>query len=80
MGLLPTYVHIYMKIALLLTNRTQWLTVITIQTSMLVEGVVEMVKVAALGTDILDHLRSKPVWKAASEYVSSLKFLDPVRA
>jgi hypothetical protein len=49
---------------------TQWLTVITIKTSMLVEGVVEIVNVAALSTEILDHLRSRPVWKAASSCVS----------
>jgi hypothetical protein len=50
---------------------TQWLPVITIQTSMLVEGVVEIVKVASLDADILDHLKSKAVWKAALEYVRS---------
>jgi hypothetical protein len=67
-----------MKIALLLTYltyRTQWLTVITIKTSMLVEGVVEIVNVAALSTEVLDHLRSRPVWKAASAYVSSSRLL-----
>ncbi len=41
---------------------------------MLIEGVVEIVNVATLGADILNHLKSKPVWKAALEYVS---FLPP---
>jgi len=74
-GLPQTWVHIYVNIALLLTYRTQWLTVITIQTSMLVEGVMEMVKDAVLDPEILNHLKSRSVWKAASEYVSSPTYL-----
>ena len=62
-----------------LTYRTQWFTVITIQTSMLVEGVVEMVKAATLDTEVLNHLKSRPVWTAAKEYVSFSKLLDPFR-
>lgn len=73
------WVHIHMNIALLLTYPTQWLTVITIQTSMLVEGVVEMVKDAVLDPEILGHLKSRPVWKAASECVSSPTLLGLVR-
>ncbi len=46
----------------------------TIQTTMLIEGVVEIVKVANLGSDVLNHLKSKSVWKAASEYVSFSRF------
>jgi len=38
---------------------------------MLVEGIIEIVKVASLDADILNHLKSKAVWKAALEYVSS---------
>ena len=43
---------------------------------MLIEGVVEIVKVETLGADILNHLKSKPVWKAAFEYAYFSKFLD----
>ena len=48
--------------------------VITIQTSMLVEGVTEMVKDAVLDPEILKHLKSRPVWKAALECVFSTIF------
>ncbi|KAH9956013.1 hypothetical protein BC827DRAFT_1271215 [Russula dissimulans] len=57
-------------------SHPDWLTVITIQTSMLVEGVVEIVKVASLDADILDHLKSKAVWKAALELVEVLEGID----
>lgn len=70
--------HIHADTVFVLTYRTQWLTVITVQTSMLIEGVVEIVKVETLGTDVLNHLKSKPVWKAAVEYVFIQKFLDPL--
>jgi hypothetical protein len=45
---------------------------------MLVEGIVEMVKVVTLDTDTLNHLKSKPVWTAASEYVSGLTVSEPI--
>lgn len=70
--------HIHADTVIVLTYRAQWLTVITVQTSMLIEGVVEIVKVETLGTDVLNHLKSKPVWKAAVEYVYMQKFLDPL--
>ncbi|KAI0287752.1 hypothetical protein BC826DRAFT_738377 [Russula brevipes] len=57
-----------------------WLTVITVQTSMLVEGVLEMVKVADLGTDILNHLKSKSVWKAALELIQDLEGTDETQS
>jgi hypothetical protein len=43
---------------------------------MVVEGILRIMKVATLDTDILKHLKSRPVWTAASEYVSFLTFLD----
>lgn len=54
---------------LLLTYRAQWLMVLTIQTSMLIQGVLEIVKVT---TDIetRNHLKSRSVWEAALAYVS----------
>jgi hypothetical protein len=57
------------KSVLVLTCRTQWLMVVAIQTSMLIQGVLEIVKVT---TDIetRNHLKSKPVWDAASAYAS----------
>ncbi|KAI9508639.1 hypothetical protein F5148DRAFT_1283811 [Russula earlei] len=53
-----------------------WLTVITIQTSMVVEGVIEMVESASLGNDILNHLKSKHVWKVALELIEVLEGID----
>jgi hypothetical protein len=44
--------------------------VLTIQTSMLIEGVAEMVKEATTGIEIRNHLKSKPVWEAALAYAS----------
>jgi hypothetical protein len=73
-------VFIHTKTALVLTYRIQWLMVTTIQTTMLIEGAVEIVKVANLGSDLRNHLKSKLVWKAALEYVSFstfLKLLEP---
>jgi len=67
-------VFIHTKTVLVLTYRIQWLMITTIQTTMLIEGVVEIVKVANLGSDVLNHLKSKSVWKAASEYVSFSRF------
>jgi hypothetical protein len=57
------------KSVLVLTYRAQWLMVLTIQTSMLIQGVLEIVKVT---TDIetRNHLKSKPVWEAALAYAS----------
>jgi hypothetical protein len=57
------------KSVLVLTYRAQWLTVLTIQTSMLIQGILEIVKVT---TDIetRNHLKSMPVWEAALAYAS----------
>jgi hypothetical protein len=55
---------------LVLTYRAQWLMVLTIQTSMLIEGVVEIVKEVATDIEIRNHLKSKPVWDAALAYAS----------
>ena len=52
---------------LVLTYRAQWFMVITIQTSMLIEGVMKIVE-ATTDIETRNHLRSKPVWDAASEY------------
>jgi len=80
MGLLQTYAHIHIKLVVGLTYWKQWLTVVTVQTSMLVEGVLEMVKVADLGTDILNHLKSKSVWKAALELIQDLEGTDETQS
>ena len=68
------------KSVLVLTYWAQWLMVLTIRTSMLIQGVLEIVKVT---TDIetRNHLKSEPVWKAALAYASFfLTFLDLFRA
>ncbi|KAF8497915.1 hypothetical protein F5888DRAFT_1803368 [Russula emetica] len=49
-----------------------WLMVLTIQTSMLIEGVVEIVKEATTGIEIQNHLKSKAVWEAALALINVL--------
>jgi hypothetical protein len=43
---------------------------LTIQTSMLIEGVAEIAKEVATDIEIRNHLKSKPVWDAALAYAS----------
>ena len=69
------------KSALVLTYPTQWLMVLTIQTSMLIEGVVEMVTEVTTDIEIRNHLKSKPVWGASLAYAPRFQtFLDLFRA
>ncbi|KAI0273924.1 hypothetical protein BGY98DRAFT_107616 [Russula aff. rugulosa BPL654] len=49
-----------------------WLVVLTIQTSMLIEGVVEIVKEVTTDIEIRNHLKSKPVWGAALALINIL--------
>ena len=68
------------KSVLVLTYWAQWLMVLAIRTSMLIQGVLEMVK-ATKDIETRNHLKSEPVWKAALEYASLfLTFLDLFRA
>jgi hypothetical protein len=55
--------------------------ILTIQASMLIEGVVEIVKEVTTDIETRNHLKSKPVWEAASAYASLFStFLDLFRA
>ncbi|KAH9995259.1 hypothetical protein BJV77DRAFT_1066350 [Russula vinacea] len=54
------------------SSTPEWLRVTTIQTSILVEGVVKIMEVTP-DTKILSHLKSKPVWTAASELTKDLR-------
>ena len=68
------------KSVLVLTYQAQWLMVLAIQTSMVIEGVMEMVKEVTNDIEIRNHLKSKPVWGAALAYASLfLTFLDLFR-
>lgn len=48
-----------------------WLMVVTIQTSMLIQGVLDIVKVTT-DIDTRNHLKSKPVWDTASALINVL--------
>ncbi|KAH9032228.1 hypothetical protein EDB85DRAFT_1258787 [Lactarius pseudohatsudake] len=50
----------------------EWLTVITIKTCMLVQGVLEVVLHPDTGTELLNHLKSKPVWSAVAALTKAL--------
>ncbi|KAH9058117.1 hypothetical protein EDB87DRAFT_952989 [Lactarius vividus] len=50
----------------------EWLTVITIKTCMLVQGVLEVVLHPDTDTELLNHLKSKPVWSAVATLTKAL--------
>ncbi|KAH8991458.1 hypothetical protein EDB86DRAFT_2830832 [Lactarius hatsudake] len=50
----------------------EWLTVITIKTCMLVQGVLEVVLHPETGAELLNHLKSKPVWSAVAVLTKAL--------
>ncbi|KAF8266939.1 hypothetical protein EI94DRAFT_1802333 [Lactarius quietus] len=50
----------------------EWLTVITIKTCMLVQGVLEIILQPGTNPKVLDHLKSKPVWKAMTALTKAL--------
>ncbi|KAI9450386.1 hypothetical protein BJY52DRAFT_179428 [Lactarius psammicola] len=50
----------------------EWLTVITIKTCMLVQGVLEVLFQPNTTTEVLNHLKSKPVWKAVAALTKAL--------
>lgn len=69
------------KFVLALTYRVQWLMELTIQTSMLIEGVAKILKAQTASIEIKNRLKSKDVWEPALAYASLfLTFLDLFRA
>ncbi|KAI0263560.1 hypothetical protein BC834DRAFT_971251 [Gloeopeniophorella convolvens] len=51
---------------------SQWFTIITIKTSMLVEGVLEIIEEKSVDADVLNHLKSKRVWQVAQDLLKLL--------
>jgi hypothetical protein len=69
------------KFVLALTCRAQWFMELTIQTSMLIEGIAKIIKARTASIEIQNRLKSKDVWVPALEYVCTfLTFLDLSRA
>lgn len=54
----------------------EWLTVIAVKTCMLVQGVLEILLQPDTSTDVLNHLKSKPVWKAVEVLTKALVSVD----
>ncbi|KAI9439116.1 hypothetical protein H4582DRAFT_117595 [Lactarius indigo] len=54
----------------------EWLTVITIKTCMLVQGVLEVVLQPNTSTELLNHLKSKTVWGAVTALTKALVGVD----
>jgi hypothetical protein len=50
----------------------EWLTVITIKSCMLVQGVLEVILQPGTDRDVLNHLKSKPVWTAVTALTHAL--------
>jgi hypothetical protein len=71
--------HLQKFVLVLTYYRAQWLIVLTIQTSMLIEGVLEIAE-ATTDIEVRNHLKSRPVWEAALAYASIFStFLDLFR-
>lgn len=54
----------------------EWLTVITIKTCMLVQGVLEVILQPGTDRNLLNHLKSKPVWTAMTALTHALITAD----
>ncbi len=62
--------HPQKSVLVLTYYRAQWRIVLTIQTSMLIEGVLELAEKTATNIETRNHLKSKPVWEAALAYAT----------